>query len=100
MCYRYLAGTAKCLSGCVLRGCGFHWSQAMWRKVQDLGLRTAYIEHSAVYKFIRRVLAILFLSAEHITPAIHEMCKLTTHTQLIQLLDYVEATWLSSACGM
>jgi len=50
-----------------------------------------------VYKFIRHVLAILFLSAEHIAPTMYEMRKLTTHTQLIQLLDYVEATWLSSS---
>ena len=71
--------------------------QAVWRKVQDLGLRTAYVEHSAVYKFIRRVLALPFLPAEHIAPAVYEMRKLTTHTQLIQLLDYIEATWLLSS---
>jgi len=43
------------------------------------------------------LLALQFLAAEHITPAVYEMHKLTTHTQLIQLLDYVEATWLSSS---
>ena len=69
----------------------------MWQKVQDLRLRTAYVEHSAAYKFIRHVLAILFLSAEHIAPTMYEMRKLRTHTELIQLLDYVEATWLSSS---
>ena len=26
-----------------LLGCAFHWNQALWRKVQELGLQTAYM---------------------------------------------------------
>ena len=83
--------------GVPIRGCAFHWSQAVWRKVQELGLRTAYCENGAVHQFIRRVLDLLFLPAEHIAPAFNELRKLTKHSQLMQLLLYVEATCLSSS---
>ena len=52
-----------------VKGCAFHWAQAVWRKVQDVGLRAAYHEDSAVYKLIRRVLSLPFLPAEHIQVA-------------------------------
>ena len=33
-----------------VHGCTFHWAQAMWRKVQQVGLATAYIvERGPVY---------------------------------------------------
>ena len=43
------------------------------------------------------MLALQFLPAKHIAPAVEEMRKLATHTELIRFLDYVEATWLSSS---
>jgi len=31
------------------RGCGFHWGQAVWRKIAEVGLQTAYQSDDAVY---------------------------------------------------
>jgi len=50
------------------KGCHFHWTQAVWRKVQDLGLAGQYMENAAIQKFIRRVMCLPFLPSEHIIP--------------------------------
>ena len=51
-----------------VRGCAFHWSQALWRKAQALGLQEAYRTHQPTHRFIRQLLAIQFLPHEHIQP--------------------------------
>lgn len=32
-----------------IRGCVFHWTQAVWRKVQELGLQVAHTEEQGTY---------------------------------------------------
>ena len=43
--------------------CHFHFSQAVWRKVQDLGLATAYSDPSQpeVSKFVQQMIAMAFI---------------------------------------
>ena len=44
-----------------LKGCLFHWNQAIWCKIQQLGLVTSYLKKDSAYKFCRRVMALPFL---------------------------------------
>ncbi|XP_050390644.1 uncharacterized protein LOC126809860 isoform X2 [Patella vulgata] len=39
-----------------IHDCAFHWGQAVWRKIQENGLQTAYSQKDAVYKFFRKVI--------------------------------------------
>jgi len=39
----------------LLKGCTFHFSQAIWRKVQELGLQLAYADRRRTHSFIRQV---------------------------------------------
>ena len=43
-----------------VKGCAFHWTQAVWRKVQLLGLQTAYTDDKAINSFVRRLMALPF----------------------------------------
>jgi len=40
----------------VVKGCTFHYAQAIWRKVQEMGLQTAYTQRRRVQSFIRLVM--------------------------------------------
>ena len=46
-----------------LRGCAFHWSQALWRHIQDVGLAKAYMANGLTHKFIRRLFSLPYLPA-------------------------------------
>ncbi|KAK3595611.1 hypothetical protein CHS0354_009572 [Potamilus streckersoni] len=56
-----------------ISGCTFHWGQAVWRKLQDKGLQTAYNQRNTVFKFCRKVFSFPFLSAEHIPTAFEKL---------------------------
>ncbi|XP_041365984.1 uncharacterized protein LOC121380989 [Gigantopelta aegis] len=56
-----------------VKGCVFHWSQAIWRKVQDLGLVTTYKKRQAMYTYIQQLMALPFLPAVHIVETFDEL---------------------------
>ena len=80
-----------------IQGCIFHWSQAVWRKVQSLGLATAYMQQSSIQNFVRMILALPFLPTDHIRPAFNELLtRSTLDSPLSQLLSYVKKYWIDS----
>ncbi len=52
----------------IVCGCLFHWNQAIYRKIQDVGLQQAYHAKQATHKFCRTLMALQFLPQEWITP--------------------------------
>lgn len=95
------AALRQTLPNVQLRGCHFHWTQAIWRKVQELGLAVSYQKDAKTQKFIRRLFCLPFLPAEHIKPVFDTIlaldCPATPMpTPLRQLLDYMNNTWILS----
>ncbi len=80
-----------------MRGCSFHWTQAVWRKVQGLGLATTYNSKRSTYKFIKRVMALPFLPAVNVTQMFGALSSsVTNQGPLRELLNYIDHTWLNS----
>lgn len=67
------------------------------RKVANLGLRTAYNEKKGVHVFIKKLLALPYLPADHITPAFQHLLQSANSNQLQQLMTYLSNTWLHNA---
>ena len=86
----------KVFPGVHIQGCVFHWTQAIWRKVQELGLVIAYQTNDAAHKFIRRIMALPFFPREHIPQMFMEVHDLGMFQALRSLVEYVQATWLES----
>ena len=79
-----------------LQGCLFHWMQAVWRKVQEIGLSTAYKKDDAVHKYIKKIMAVPFLPHEHIIPMFETLKGFATSSLLQSLVSYVQSTWVDS----
>ncbi|KAJ8315464.1 LOW QUALITY PROTEIN: hypothetical protein KUTeg_007614 [Tegillarca granosa] len=62
-----------------LKGCAYHWTHAVWRKIQELGLQVAYQTDDAAFKFLRKKLR-----------------KRAAIETVISLLDYFEKKKLDS----
>lgn len=80
-----------------LRGCGFHWNQAVWRKVQAIGLSPSYLERGEVYTYIRQLMALPFLPEEHIAPVFERLARKASTDKLQQLVGYMRDTWVTSS---
>jgi hypothetical protein len=79
-----------------INGCCFHWTQAIWRHVQELGLSAAYRNDEGTNKFCRRLMSLPFLPQEHIPTMFASIRKEANTEQLKDLCSYIEATWITS----
>lgn len=50
----------------IIKGCLFHFGQAIWRKVQNIGLTNDYINKIEVQKTIRRISALALVPIDQI----------------------------------
>ncbi|XP_068677112.1 uncharacterized protein [Montipora foliosa] len=79
-----------------IRGCVFHWTQAIWRKVQELGLQVAYTEDQGTYGWIRKLLALPFLPYTEITTQF-ERLRLGAEGPRKELAEYIASQWIYNA---
>eukprot|EP00058_Branchiostoma_floridae_P022020 XP_002607510.1 hypothetical protein BRAFLDRAFT_69941 [Branchiostoma floridae] len=61
------------------------------------GLQPAYYEKAGAYEFMRKLMVLHFLPAEHIRGAFVEMGQQTDHPLLVQLMEYMEGEWLRNS---
>ena len=80
----------------VMHGCTFHWSQALWRKLQELGLAAAYMQHDSLHRYCRRLMALPFLPADSISAAFSAIKDRARAPKLQALVGYVDRTWITS----
>ena len=78
-----------------LKGCSFHWTQAVWRKIQLLGLQQQYINNSSTHDFCRKLMALPFLSAEHIETAFRNIQEVSSNRVEEELTTYIGNTWIT-----
>lgn len=80
-----------------VRGCAFHWGQAVWRKVQDLGLQTSYMEREETYAFCKKIMALPYLPPDIIPGLFDHIKEAATTDGLVQLCQYISNTWVRDA---
>ncbi|XP_053381681.1 uncharacterized protein LOC123533370 [Mercenaria mercenaria] len=85
--------------GCVLKGCVFHWSQRVYRKIQSEGLTTAYLEKEDKYRFLRKLLSLPYLPSEQIPAAFHQLKQqaLEVGGPILHVTQYVQGTWIEGS---
>ena len=82
-------------------GCHFHLSQAVFRKVQELGLQQEYSQNIQLQHAIRMIMAPAYLPPAEVCPKMADFCSRPT-TQLLvsiypgfaEILRYFHRTWL------
>ena len=80
----------------MIKGCAFHFSQAIWRKTQELGLATTYIERGPEYRYIRSLLAFPFLPYGDIVRAFELLEPRANSVELQQLTRCLRSTWVEN----
>ena len=72
---------------------GDMWTQAVWRYVQTCGLVKAYREQQGVHKYIRQLLALPFMPAQHIRVTFLHLKARANSPQLQDLVDNMGRQW-------
>lgn len=78
-----------------IKGCFFHYTQCIWRKVQNLGLATIYQSDPDLYKFVRRAAVLPLVPQTLIDDVWLEAMAHSPDTESARLFaDYMVETWL------
>ncbi len=77
-------------------GCPFHFNQAVYRHVQQLGLQQAYQTDDGTFKYIRKLMAHCFLPANHIPALFGQLQREATTDSLKSIMEYMKKTWITS----
>ena len=80
-----------------VKGCFFHLSQSTWRKVQRLGLTTAYKDNDDAKQFCGMLDALAFLPVSDIPEAMEHL-RQNTPEGFDDLLSYFDSTYVSGPC--
>jgi len=87
----------KCMPRVRHRGCVFHWTQAVWRRMQEVsGLRAQYRQYGDVYRALRLIFALPFLPPENISSAFSSMRTNLEELGFSELTDYIHKAWITS----
>jgi len=78
------------------RGCLFHWSQAIMRKMRALGLQTAYQTDRKTHRFCRSLFALAFLPSSDIPTAFARLEAKARTPEAPELCAYIRATWIDN----
>ena len=87
----------KVFPACRLKGCAFHWCQAVFRKIQEFGLHLAYTNIDSVHKLCRKIMALPLLPSTCIATtflALRRECDV--NETIKRVCDYVDNTWISN----
>ena len=80
--------------GVTLLGCVFHFTQALWKKCQELGLAVPYKDIALVRTFIKRLMALPYIASDHIVSTFEALMSTALEGPCQDLATYVRATWI------
>ncbi|XP_018496340.1 uncharacterized protein LOC108864695 [Galendromus occidentalis] len=85
-----------------IRGCNFHFTQALWRKVQHEGLSGLYGSDPALERYIKGVMALSLVPLHRLDDAWLEVeaespgVGFVGHEKLVRFKDYFIRTWMDN----
>ncbi|XP_057321233.1 uncharacterized protein LOC130665011 [Microplitis mediator] len=82
----------------IVKGCLFHFCNAVWKKIQSLGLQSKYSDDSKYAPELKKLMALAFVPEEDVVKAYEKLIAskfFVEHTdELESLLNYFEKTWV------
>ena len=85
----------KVFPGMTVHGCSFHWGQAVWRKIQTMGVVVDYKNRPESRQYMKMLFALPYLPANEIQGALdrHES---TAPDRLKPLVKYIQDNWMGA----
>ncbi|XP_076051605.1 uncharacterized protein LOC143031528 [Oratosquilla oratoria] len=77
-----------------MKGCFFHLTQAVWRKVQQLGLAKKYREDEEFRLFVGKIFGLAFLPVDYVKEGLNHLSSVVPDDAL-ELLGYFDATYVN-----
>jgi hypothetical protein len=87
--------------GIVVKGCHFHFTQSIWRKIQEIGLVTVYKEDKVVRTWLQKFKSLAFVPIDLVQTAFNFLVSIqpvSPHVEKFNLFYiYFRTTWLDGS---
>lgn len=83
----------------IIFGCGFHFGQNMWRKIQELGLAGEYLNNFETRNQFRMIFNLCFVPVGEVKSKFFEISmkvKLLRNDKFLDFLDYFDKNYVGS----
>ena len=86
--------------GITIKSCFFHYTQRIWRKVQNTGMQTHYSDDPIIHKFVRRAAVLPLVPQNSIADvwfnALEDLEQSNPTTDPTSFTDYVATYWVET----
>ena len=83
--------------GVEVKGCHFHFTQCIWRKIQDLGLSTIYKEIKPIKVWLEYFKTLAFIPLDKVVSTFSCVLSIQPESEqddkLKAFVNYFESTW-------
>lgn len=83
--------------GIDIKGCVFHFTQAIWRRIQEEGLSTAYRENDSLHRYLRQLMSLPFLPSAQIRETFSNLHSKANTDNLRALVTYIDRQWFRNS---
>lgn len=89
----WLSAMNEALPNSIFNGCYFHFTQSIWRKIQDLGLSTLYKNCLDINITVRQITGLGFLPIDNVYETF-ELIRSNADPRLTEFLNYFYDYWI------
>ena len=90
------SGMRVVFPGIRIKGCTFHWAQAVFKKIQEVGLAEPYRHDEGTHILLRKLMALPFVPHEFIRTIFNSLAAEANNDSLKAVFHYVNTTWMTS----
>ena len=80
-----------------LKGCSFHYAQAVFRKITSLGLKRYYKRRNTAHLLMRQLMCLCYLPSASIEPVFNRLRRKNSDRKLDELFQYMHTTWIENS---
>jgi len=84
--------------GIAAKGCFFHYTQCIWRKVQSIGLQNHYMQNDDIRQLVRRAAVLPLVPMEHVEDvwfnALEDIGVSDVNINTDEFTDYITEFWV------
>ena len=88
-------GLSETFDGIKIFGCVFHWTQAVYRRMTQMGLLMPYRDEPEVREGCTRLLCLPFLPHQKIPSTFNRLKERNNIVALENLYNYIEVNWIN-----
>lgn len=79
-----------------VKGCLYHFAQAIWRKIQSIGLQSSYTDDASYKKFFRKVISLAFIPHIYVQVVWRGLEAAAPQDNKVSAFsEYFKTTWLN-----